>query len=157
MQDEAIKTFKGVNKTYSMVFFALILLLLISSIYVSNLGAVLTYDAVLFTYLQAISIATTAIFLVFAYVYPQAKLKKIPPDSSLPDKMSRYRELITHRLILIGAAGLATCVFFILTADTNLMVVLAIILIFLILSRPTPFKVKADLALSEEEKKSLMR
>lgn len=157
MQDEAINIFREMNKRYSAAFFALILLLLVSSIYISNLGAVLTYDAVLFTYLQALSIAITAILLVFAYAYTQAQIKKIPSGDTLPDKIKKYKSAISYRIILIGLAGLTTCVFFVLTADTNLMVILSIILIFLILSRPTPFKTKADLSLSEEEKKALMR
>ncbi len=157
MSEEALSIFKKMNRMYSTVFFALIILLLISSIYVSNLGAILGYDAVLFSYLQAVSIAITAIFLVFAYAWPQAGIKKIPEDALLEDKLHQYHEFINKRLLFIGLAGLFTCLFFVLTADTNLMVVLAIILIFLILSRPTPFKTKADINLSEEEKKALMR
>ncbi len=157
MSDQALNLFKKINRMYSRIFFALIILLLLSSIYVSNVGAILTYDAVLFSYLQAVSIAITAIFLVFAYAWPQARIKKIPTEAPLMDKLNQYQEPIIHRLMLIGLAGLFTCLFFVLTADTNLMVVLAIIMIFLILSRPTPFKVKADIALNEEEKKELMR
>ncbi len=157
MSDQALNIFKKMNRMYSRIFFALIILLLFSSIYVSNVGALLAYDAVLFSYLQAVSIAITAIFLVFAYAWPQAGIKKIPEEASLEDKLSPYREHIIRRLLLIGLAGLFVCLFFVLTADTNLMVVLAIILIFLILSRPTPFKTKADINLSEEEKKALMR
>ncbi len=157
MSDQALNIFKKMNRMYNRIFFALIILLLFSSIYVSNVGAILAYDAVLFSYLQAVSIAITAIFLVFAYTWPQTGIKKIPEDASPEDKLGQYREHMIHRLLLIGLAGLFTCLFFVLTANTNLMVVLAIILIFLILSRPTPFKTKADLALSEEEKKALMR
>lgn len=157
MSEEAMNIFKKMNRMYSRIFFALIILLLLSSIYVSNIGAILTYDAVLFSYLQAVSIAITAIFLVFAYAWPQARIKKIPADASLEDKLSQYQEPIIKRLMLIGLAGVFVCLFFILTADTNLMVVLAIILIFLILSRPTPYKTKADINLSEEEKITLMR
>ncbi len=157
MSEEAIQTFKRLNRDYSVVFFGLIACLLLSSIYVSNIGAVLGYDAVLFTYLNAVSYALTALFLVFAYAYPQAVIKKVQAGDGFTEKIAIYRTAISRRMLLIGLAGLATCVFFVLTADTNLMVVLAIILIFLILARPTPFKTAADLSLSDEEKRSLMR
>ncbi len=157
-EEDAVTHFRSMNKAYGIVFLLLILLLLFSSIMVSNYGALLLHDPALFANLKAAAFALTAVFLVIAYAYPQKQIRKMSKESTtLTGKIREYRKAILNRLVLIVAAGFTTCLFFLLTADNNLILVLAIIIIFLILARPTPFKTAADLKLNDQEKNTLMK
>ncbi len=148
---------KAANKHYGKVFFSLILLLVFVSIMVSNFGPVLAHDPGLFAGMKTLAYILAGVLLVLAYALVQKKIHRIPQEWPLEDKMAHYRKATSLRLWLIGAAGLLISLFFLLTADTNLILVLAIVLIFLILSRPGPFKAGSDLKLSEEDKKELLQ
>ena len=144
------------KRLYGVLFASLIIMLLFASIMVSNYGSLLTPNEALFATLKSIAIAVGAIFLVVAYLYPQRLIRKIDSNLTLAEKIAMYRKPIGLRLILVTDAGIVSSIVFLLTADTNLMLVLTIILIFFILARPTPFKIAADLNLSEEEKNFLL-
>jgi len=157
MEQNALTTFRKLNKVYGAMFFILILLLLLASILVSNYGPLSQQHPQQTALFKSINIAITALILILAYVYPQLQIKKMDSSMALQEKIDAYSRIIRFRLLMIVAAGLITCLFFLMTGDTNLMVVLAIIIIFLILARPTPFKTAADLNLSEEEKNILLK
>ncbi len=156
-QEQVIRQLRALNKIYGRVFFTLILLLLVSSVAVSQYGAWVIHEPRLQATIKTIAIAVAGLLLVVAYVYPQGRMRKMSDDLDLSDKMKQFRTLITHRLLLIFAAGVFTCLFFTLTGDTNLMMVLAIIILLLIMARPTPFKTATDLRLTEEEKQFLFQ
>ncbi|TVR41961.1 MAG: hypothetical protein EA394_04615 [Bacteroidia bacterium] len=157
MEQNALTTFRKLNKVYGAMFFILILLLLLASIMVSNYGPLYQQHPQQTALFKSINIAITALILVLAYAFPQFRIKKMDNTMAIHEKIDAYSRIIRFRLLMIVAAGLITCLFFIMTGDTNLIVVLAIIIIFLILARPTPFKTAADLNLSEDEKNMLLK
>ncbi len=144
------------KRLYGVLFASLIILLLFASIMVSNYGPLLSPNPPLFENLKTVAIAVAGIFLAIAFIYPQRQIGKISNTFSLAEKIDLYRKPIIIRLILITDAGIVSSLIFLLTADTNLMLILAIILILFILARPTPFKIASDLKLSEEEKTTIL-
>ncbi len=157
MQQEAIKQFRALNRLYAALFALIIVAVVVASLIVSNTGSLLSENPALFTHLQTVAFAISAILMVLAYAMPQKIVSRIPESDPLDEKMIDYRKAITWRLAFITDAALAVLVFFTLTGNTNLILVLAMILIFHILARPTPFKTASDLKLNEEEKLLLIQ
>ncbi len=145
------------NRLYSIIFFSYIIFLILSSLVVSNAGPLLQEDPGLFTIIKSIAIGFPIILIPIAYTWPQRKIKAIDESSPLEEKMIFYRKALSLRLLLILVVALAVSFIFMLIGDTNLIMVLAIVLLFLVLSRPTPFKVATDLGLSDQEKLELMK
>ncbi len=155
--DQARIKFRGLNRLYGRLFLLLIAALVASSLLVSNTGPLLAYDPAFYAAMKTASIAVGAILLMIAYITPQRQIRRIDSSASLSEKIGVFRQATILRLLLLAGAGISTCIFFILTADTDLILLLAIIIIFLILARPTPFKTATDLKLNEEEKNTLMQ
>ncbi len=145
------------NRLYGQLFLFLIAALVFSSLLISNIGPLLIYNPGVYAAIKTASIAVGAILMVIAYVTPQRQIREIDPSASLAEKIELFRQAVILRLLLITGAGAFTCLFFILIADTDLILLLAIIIIFLVLARPTPFKTAGDLKLNDEEKNTLMQ
>ncbi len=156
-QDQAKENFHRLNRLYGRLFLLLIAALVLSSLLISNIGPLLTYNPGIYAAIKTASIAVGAILLVIAYITPQRQIRQIDPSASLAEKVELFRQAVILRLLLITGAGVFTCLFFILIADTDLILLLAIIIIFLVLARPTPFKTAGDLKLNDEEKNTLMQ
>ncbi len=148
---------KFLNRLYSIVFFSFIIILILASLVVSNAESLLQKDPELFTVLKSIAIGIAIILIPVAYGWPQKKIKAIGESESLEEKMTDYRKALTIRLYMILITAIAVSLVFMLIGDTNLIMVLAIVLLFLVLSRPTPFKIATDLGLSDQEKLELMQ
>ena len=156
-QDQARNHFHGLGRLYGRLFLLLIAALVLSSLLISNIGPLLTYDPGVYAAMKTASIAVGAILLAIAYISPQRQIRQIDQSASLAEKIELFRQAVIMRLLLITGAGVFTCLFFVLIADTDLILLLAIIIIFLVLARPTPFKTAGDLKLNEEEKNTLMQ
>jgi Ca2+/Na+ antiporter len=99
-----------------------------------------------------------AILLIFmAHAIPQAMLKKFAPDVNLIQKLEAYRKANIVKLALIEGAAIIASTAFVVTKNTNMLLLVAIVVLFLILNRPTKFKTASDLQLSAEETDQLSR
>ncbi|MFO7978630.1 MAG: hypothetical protein R6U64_08215 [Bacteroidales bacterium] len=148
--------FRTLNIIYGALFLALIVFLVAASLLVSNSGFLLAPDPGLFYVLKGVAIGFTILMLPLAWGLPQKMINRIEPDLSLEQKMMKYQNALIVRFSMAEGVGFLATIIFMLTGDTNLMLVLAIILLFYIMSRPTIFKVAADLKLSEQEKQQLI-
>lgn len=151
------KTYKNINLVYGMFFFSLIIFLLIASLMVSKTGPLIKEDPLMEQILKLIVIAFTVVLIPIAQGFPQRMIRKIGGNLSLADKMAKYQSALTVRFALTEGTGIMAFLFFLITGDTDLMLLVAIILLYFLISRPSHFKVGADLALSEMEKKELFK
>lgn len=151
------KTYKNINLVYGVFFFSLVIFLLIASLLVSKWGPLISEDPLMGQILKIIVIAFTVVIIPLAHSLPQRMIRKIGREQGLAEKMARYQSALTIRFALTEGTGIMACLFFLITGDTDLMLVVAIILLFFILSRPNHFKVGSDLELTEGEKIELLR
>lgn len=154
-ETKARETFRMLSRIYGILFISIIVVLVIASLIVSNKGHLLPADPNLYSILKFVAIGIAIIALPLAWAYPQNLIKKISEEWSLVEKMEKYRDALFFRFAVVESAAILVSILFLLIGDTDLMLVLAIILLFYILSRPTLFKAAADLELTEEEKKQL--
>ena len=148
--------FRSLTKTYSTFFLAMIFLLVAASLMLSAQGPLSDRFGEWQLVHKAIGIGLAIVFVPLAYGYPQKLIRRIEADWKLSLKVSLYRQAVILRLAIVASVFLINAVFFLITGDNDLIMVLAIILVFFILSRPTPFRAAADMGLSDEEKLQLM-
>jgi FtsH-binding integral membrane protein len=153
----ARKVFQNTHRIYGILFLTMIVFLVAASLIVSNMGPLLQEDPSMFHILKYIAIGVPIVAIPIAYSYPQKLISRISPELGFPEKLMEYEGALFIRFALVEGAAILVSIFFMLTGDTNLMMVLAIILLFFILSRPTPFKAATDLGLTEDEKAELMK
>ena len=156
-ETDPLRIFKVTHRIYGILFFTMIFFLVAASLFVSNLGPLLKADPGLIHILKYIAIGVTIVIIPIAYSYPQKLINRINPELAFHEKMQEYQRALFIRFALVEGTALMVSIFFILSGDTNLMMVLAIILLFYILSRPTPFKAATDLGLTDDEKAQLMK
>ncbi|MEE4176113.1 MAG: hypothetical protein V2I46_01250 [Bacteroides sp.] len=151
------KAYKNINLVYGVFFFSMVIFLLIVSLLVSKTGPLIEEDPLMEQILKLIVIVFTVVIIPIAQGFPQRMIRKIGSDLSLAEKMARYQAALTVRFALTEGTGIMACLFFLITGDTDLMLLVAIILLYFIISRPSHFKMGADLELSEMEKKELFK
>lgn len=148
--------FKTINLVYKALFLGMIVFLVTASLLVSNAGAIMEADPFLAQTLKIIAIGLAVVIIPTAYSLPQKLIRKISKELSLEEKLTRYQSALIIRFALTEGLGVMATIFFLLTADNDLLMLFAIILLFYIISRPTPFKAATDLELSETEKHELL-
>jgi DMSO/TMAO reductase YedYZ heme-binding membrane subunit len=158
MQEPTIKEVLNTNTTqYRILFFSLIFYIVASSLYVSNVGAVMENDPQMSYIVTMILTFLILILAPVSYLVPQKQIARIDPLALLADKLVLYRKAMFLRYLAMNLAGLFIAIGFAATANTNLILGLAIILLFFIIFKPSPFKIALDLALGDEEKQKLMQ
>ena len=148
--------FKTINLVYKALFLGMIVFLVTASLLVSNAGAIMEGDPFWAQTLKIIAIGLAVVIIPTAYSLPQKLMRKISKELSLEEKLTRYQSALIIRFALTEGLGIMATIFFLLTADNDLLMLFAIILLFYIISRPTPFKAATDLELSETEKHELL-
>jgi len=149
------KTFKNINLVYGVLFFSMVIILLAASLFVSRIGPLISEDPLMEQILKMIVIVFTLVLIPIAHGFPQRIISKISKDLSLAEKMAKYQAALTVRFALTEGTAFMACLFFFITGDTDLMLVVAVILLYFIIGRPSHFKVANDLGLSELEKKEI--
>jgi tellurite resistance protein TehA-like permease len=155
-QRQAKNIFRSLGRTYGTFFLAMIIFLVAASLLLSARGPLSDGPERLVLIQKVIGIGLAIVFIPLAYGYPQRQIRKVQPDWKLDLKVGIYRQAVVLRLAIVASVFLVNAIFFLVTGDNDLLLVLAIILVFFILSRPTPFRAAADMGLSEEEKLQLM-
>lgn len=144
-----------INITYSAFFFFVILVILISSVIVNNYGTITRADKELAEMLKYISFLSFLIHVPLAYIMPQRAIKKIDKELTLKEKLILYHKAVFLRFAILSSAVIFISVIFCIIADTNLVYVAAMGLVFFLIGKPNPFKTASDLGLSDEEKQQL--
>ena len=145
------------NISYSAFFFLTVFAILIASLIVNQMGHVLEPDRELFEILKYLSFISFLIHVPLAYILPQKAIKKIDRDAILEQKLVLYHKALFLRYAILASAVMFVSVIFCLTADTSLIYIAAMGLIFFLIGKPNPFKTASDLKLSDEDKQELFK
>lgn len=155
-KQQAKNIFRSLTRIYGIFFLAMILFLVIASLMLSHRGPLSQTTDQLQVIQKAIAIGLAIVLLPLAYGYPQRQIRRIGQEWKLNLKINIYRQAVTLRLAIVASVFLINAIFFLVTGDNDLLMVLAITLVFFILNRPTPFRAATDMGLSDEEKMQLM-
>lgn len=156
MQNNDPKTIlKNLSLIYGALFLGMLLFLVIASLVVSNSGALGNNDQQTNQILKWVVIALSVGGIPLAFAVPQKMIKSIDKSLSLTEKLKKYQQALIIRFAITEGSALLTTFAFLFTGDTDLILLLAIILLFYIISRPNPFKAATDLELSQAEKARL--
>ncbi len=155
-KNNPLTVYNSIMKTYGIVFIAIIVSIVSASLYVSNLGSIVEAESSSAFFMQLAAIAVTISIIPLGYISTQKMIKNIDPALTLQEKLLPYQKALTLRFLAIMAAAVLVNVFFWFTANTNLMLIVAIIILFYIISKPNPFKTADDLNLNTTDKLRLM-
>jgi hypothetical protein len=152
-----IKDIMGnISFIYMAMFLTLITYIVLSSLYISNVGPLLDFDPQLYYIIQVTLILLLIVLAPVSYAIPQRMINRMDITMDLENKLLAYRSAIMIRYIALNIAGLLVALAFLLTGNTNLILVQAIVLLFFIIYKPSPFRIAADLNLNDEEKQQLL-
>ncbi len=143
-------------KIYGIIFLIIIVCIVSVSLYVSNLGSIIETKASFDFFMQLSAIIVTIAVIPMGYKSSQRMIKNINSALSLTEKLLPYRKAMYFKFSSILFAAFMVSLFFLLTGNTNLMLILAIILLFYLVSKPNPLRTADDLNLGTEDKHSLM-
>jgi hypothetical protein len=147
--------YKNLTRVYWILFLMMISFLIVASLFVSNIGPLTGHDTLIHQILKLLVIGFTVVIIPVAHSVPQRMIKKIGPETSLGERLGKYQQALIIRFALTEGVAFFAIVSFLLTGDNDLILLLAIILLFFIISRPNNFKTSHDLGLSALEKKQL--
>ena len=148
--------FSQLGRMFNLFFFSCFVLLTLAALYVSQAGPLLGTEAAAEPIWKTLAITLAVLNIPLAYGLAQKQIKSIPKQNELTEKIRAYRSPLLLRFSLAHAAFSANCILFLLSGDQGLMIIMAIVLLFFILSRPSPFRAALDLELSDEEKTQII-
>lgn len=99
--------------------------------------------------------ATLALSFVLSEVVFKTSIKKISPDTPLKEKFNKYQNAIILRMAVIEIPGLLGCVAALVTGSLYFLTAPLAVAVILYVSRPSVFRMTADLALNREEQRML--
>lgn len=147
--------YKNLTKVYWILFLSMVSFLIIASLLVSNTGPLAGQDPLMHQIFKLLVIGFTVVIIPLAHSVPQRMIKKIGPEAGLSEKIGKYQQALIIRFALTEGVAFFAIVAFLLTGDNDLILILAIILLFFVISRPNNFKTSHDLGLTELEKKEM--
>lgn len=147
---------RSISFIYMAMFLTLITYIVLSSLYISNIGSLLDFDPQLYYIIQVVLILLLIVLAPVSYAIPQRMITRMDHTMDLENKLLAYRSAIMIRYIALNIAGMLVAVAFLLTGNTNLILVQAIVLLFFVIYKPSPFRIAADLNLNDAEKQQLL-
>ena len=141
---------------YWVMLLSLVTFIVASAIYINKLGPALGIDPQAHYIVNITVILLIIVIAPISYILPQKMIAAIDRSLPLEEKLIRYRLPLFVRYFFMDTAGFSIAVGFILTGNTNLILMQAIVMLFFIIYKPTPFKIAADLELNDNEKQKLM-
>jgi hypothetical protein len=147
--------YKNLTLVYWLLFLTMVSFLIIASLVVSNIGPMMGQDPLIHQILKLLVIGFTVVIIPLAHSVPQRMIKKIGPEATLSEKIGKYQQALIIRFALTEGVAFFAIVAFLFTGDNDLILILAIILLFFVISRPNNFKTSHDLGLTELEKKQM--
>ena len=151
----ARNNFRKLARAYGAFFLTMVLVLVAVSLVLSARGPLSGAGDPQPGIQKGVAIALAIVIIPLAYGYPQKMMRRVEPRWTLDLKVALYRRAVVLRLAMTASVFLVNAFLFLATGDNDLLLLLAIILLFFILSRPTPFRAATDLGLSDGEKAEL--
>lgn len=100
--------------------------------------------------------ATLALSFVLSGILFKEAIRKIRPETPLKEKFNKYQNAVILRMALTEIPGLLGCVAALITGDFYFLIAPLAVVVILYLSRPSVFRITADLALNREEQRMMM-
>lgn len=150
------KIIRNISFLYWANLLGLVTFIVITSLYVSNVGKAIITDPQQDYILKTVLILLLIVIAPISYLVPQNKIKKIAKDQKLVIKLATYQSASLIRFILMSMAGILVALGFMLTANTNIIFLQAVVILFFLIYKPSPFKIASDLELEEKERQQIM-
>ncbi len=147
---------KSISFLYWFMLLSLVTFIIVSSVYVSNMGFLLLPDLQTFYIVNIFLILILIVLAPVSYIVPQRHISTIDRALPLDERLLLYRTAMFIRFLTMTVAGIFVALGFMLTGQTNLIFIQVIVLLFYFIYKPSPFKIASDLDLNEKEKQQLM-
>ena len=147
---------RKISFLYWAMLLGLVTFIVATSLFVSNVGEIIISDPHTAFILKTVLILILIVIAPISYLLPQRQINRIEKDQKLTAKLAAYHMASLIRFGLMNSAGILIALGFMLTANTNLIFLQAVVLLFFIIYKPTPFKIVSDLELNEKERQQIM-
>ena len=146
---------KKLQRTYTFVFLSGLLLAGVGSLVVSRLGDTYQFSSIIASIPSYAAIGMVLVLIPLSHALPQRRLKLLNRENPLEILLEHYSKAIILRFALILIAVLFATIGFVITKNTDMLLLVAIGLLFLTLNRPSRFKVAKELKLTSEDEARL--
>ncbi|TVQ87833.1 MAG: hypothetical protein EA393_09910 [Bacteroidetes bacterium] len=147
---------RNISFIYWAMLLGLVTFIVVTSLFVSNVGEVIISDPQTAFILKTVLILTLIVIAPISYLVPQRKINRIKKDQKLNVKLAAYHMASLIRFVLMNSAGILIALGFMLTANTNLIFLQAVVILFFLIYKPSPFKIASDMDLDEKERQQIM-
>ncbi|MBW6479569.1 MAG: hypothetical protein K0B37_09085 [Bacteroidales bacterium] len=147
---------RSISFLYWAMLLGLVTFIVVASLFVSNVGEVIISDPHTAFILKTVLILILIVIAPISYLVPQRQINRIEKDQKLAAKLVAYHLASLIRFALMNSAGIIIALGFMLTANTNLIFLQAVVILFFLIYKPSPFKIASDLDLSEKERQQIM-
>ncbi len=147
---------RKISFLYWAMLLGLVTFIVVTSLFVSNVREVIISDPHTAFILKTVLIFILIVIAPISYLLPQRQINRIEKDQKLTAKLAEYHTASLARYMLMNSAGILIALGFMLTANTNLIFLQAVVLLFFIIYKPTPFKIASDLELDKKERQQIM-
>lgn len=120
-------------------------------------GQLTMQDETLGPLLMYIGLGYIPLAIFLSNYLSKARLEKIPKDSSLLQKMEKYRETAILRMALIEGSTFLLIIAYLFSGNMMVLAGIGLLLAFQWLNRPTVEKISSDLSLFSEEQEELRK
>jgi hypothetical protein len=145
---------KQIIKTITIIHYAYciaILLFGIAALFITE-NAVMNFSSPDDTFFYLIPLFAIGGLLSSNYIF-RISLKSIQIKSNLNEKLTQYQSARIIRIALIEAPALLGIVIFIITSNQYYLIVSAVLLVYMVLLRPTTAIIKEDLQLTADQER----
>ena len=151
MQTTVSKVLKELTRTYYSLLAVILLALLACSLISNQVGPLMGQDPQTLYAAKLILYLIVATGLFVALYFPARFIKNLNKETTVDEKLKAYKKAQVLRFMFFGVTSLTVSAFFLLTADSNIILVQAIVLLFMIVYKPSAFKLKSDLSLTTND------
>jgi len=148
---------KKLQRIYTFMFLSSLTMAGVGSLAVSRLGDTYQFSSSIATLASYAAIAMVLILIPLSQALPQRRIALLNRENPLEILLAHYSKAIILRFAMIQIAVLFATSGFIITKNTDMLLLVAIGLLFLSLNRPSRFKVAKDLNLSTDDEARLSK
>jgi hypothetical protein len=147
---------RSISFLYWAMLLGLVTFIVVTSLFVSNVGEIIISDPHTAFILKTVLILILIAIAPISYLVPQRQINRIEKDQKLTAKLAAYHRASLIRFALMNSSGILIALGFMLTANTNLIFLQAVVILFFLIYKPSPFKIASDLELDEKERQQIM-
>lgn len=147
---------RNISFIYWAMLLGLVTFIVVTSLFVSNVGEVIISDPHTAYILKTVLIFILIVIAPISYLLPQKQINNIDKEQKLTVKLAAYHTASLIRFALMNSAGIFIALGFMLTANTNLIFLQAVVILFFLIYKPSPFKIASDLELDQNERQQIM-